>query len=119
MSQGLLDEAVWVELFKLQEESAPGLVQGLVDDFFRSVPVSISIMKSALANRDVNVLGMEAHKLKSSCAYLGAAGLRELCIRIEQVASLDGVPEAALLVTRLEADFDQVREQITLRAANA
>lgn len=117
MSQSPIDESVWEELFKLEEEAAPGLVKGLVEEFFKNVPESIEKMRVALVKRDAEALGLEAHKLKSACAYLGALEMRDLCARLEKLAASENSTDAKLVVDQLDAEYAQVKARILMRIA--
>jgi two-component system, sensor histidine kinase and response regulator len=59
-------------------------VSELVDLFVASAPASISEIRLALENSNLEHLVIIAHTLKGTCANFGADPLRELCAQIEQ-----------------------------------
>lgn len=61
------------------------IVKRAVEKFLETTPPIIAEMHAALAAKDHTEVGLLAHKLKSSAAFMGAEELRDLLIRIERV----------------------------------
>jgi CheY-like chemotaxis protein len=54
------------------------------------LPRGIATMRAAQAQWDIVTLRMEAHSLKGSCGFVGAAQLADLCARLMATCGLDG-----------------------------
>ncbi len=79
-------------------------------------------IRDGLEAKDAGSVRRSSHSLKSSSGNVGAAGLSEICRKIEEAASA-GVPPAAgdFLIDKLEEECRWVREELKslLDAGNA
>jgi HPt (histidine-containing phosphotransfer) domain-containing protein len=62
----------------------------------------------ALAAGDDPAVGMAAHALKGSCAYLGAVRLGELCRSLEERANAADLSEGAATAAGIRDEFATV-----------
>ena len=85
------------------------IVGNLIDLFLESTPAAMAEAKSAAMQQLAPQLGRAAHTLKGSCSNFGAERMREVCQRLESLASTgttDGAPE---LLEQIEREFHYVR----------
>ena len=88
----LIDDEIIAELRDVMEEE---FVE-LIGSFLHDLPVQLDLIQAAIAQSDTAELYRIAHKLKSSCASLGAMRLAELVRRLEQAGrqnALDGADQ--------------------------
>ncbi len=80
--------------------------------FIQHVPRQIEDIRQAVADRDGPALKLHAHKLKGSCAAVGAVRMTELCGALEPHP-----PESAGLVADLRREFRKVEKVFSVRAS--
>lgn len=95
------------QLDMLRSMSKPGedLLGMLIEVFLQTTPPIIDELKSSWANKDKSATAKQAHKLKSSAANLGLAGLSKLCQTIEQGLKADAVLDYDHLIGRIDEYF--------------
>ena len=92
-----------VEMDKGQEES---LLKELVSLFQTQTPLQFQKINHGLTNKDATEIGRAAHTLKSSCSYLGAMEMVDICKKLETIQK--GVvswDEGSALYQRLQELF--------------
>lgn len=107
-----LDESALVRIFRIGGNE---LVAELIVSFLTHTPGRIADARGALQSGDRKALGLAVHSLKSSCANIGAAGMREQAARIEQLAAQGDADAIAPLLARLQTEFDSIRPQLEAR----
>lgn len=80
----------------------------LVDTYGDDAPVQVEQMRQGLAGGDMALVHRAAHTLKSNSASLGATGLAELCLEIEEAAR-DGRADDR---ERLRSQVDQMEVEL-------
>jgi HPt (histidine-containing phosphotransfer) domain-containing protein len=80
------------------------MVQGYVQD----APGRLGRLKAALVAGDRNMLGRQAHDLKSNSATIGATALSSLAARIEQEAEAASSGDLEAWIQAAEAMLPQV-----------
>ena len=70
--------------------------------FERTAADSVTAMAEAISGSNHEILGFNAHKLKSACANLGAVRMATLCKQIEQCAASGTIEEAVDIFAALE-----------------
>jgi histidine phosphotransfer protein HptB len=83
-------------------------VSELVDLFVASAPASISEMRLALKESNLEHLVIIAHTLKGTCGNFGAAPLRELCAKIEQAGLSGDTDSRADLILSAGRELDRL-----------
>jgi HPt (histidine-containing phosphotransfer) domain-containing protein len=106
---GVLDESVLEGLRALQDRSAPDLLKNLIGLFLDDTPARIEAVRGAVEQKQAVSLARLAHALKGASANLGVRSMTQTCGQLEELGRTDKIREAPVLVTRLEAEFDQVR----------
>jgi signal transduction histidine kinase/DNA-binding NarL/FixJ family response regulator len=107
----VLDQAV-VGLLRDLDRGAPGTLRDLAAAFTTDAPADLEAMKRSLARLDVDGVVVAAHRLKGSCAALGAAGMAALASDVEGRVADGRVDQALELVVRLEQAFSDVRAAV-------
>jgi HPt (histidine-containing phosphotransfer) domain-containing protein len=105
-----VDMAVLNSFEEAQGEGEPDLIVELIDLYLEDTPHRVADIREALAKTDGLSLQRSAHGLKGSSASLGAGQVAKLCEELELKANEVSFQEVALIVTRLEREFERVRE---------
>lgn len=105
-----VDMAVLQSLEDAQGEGAPDLIVELIDLYLEDTPHRVTHIREALAKTEGLTLGRAAHGLKGSSASLGATQVALLCEELELKAHNVSFEAVAAIVTRLEREFERVRE---------
>ncbi|MDT5040673.1 MAG: two-component system, sensor histidine kinase and response regulator [Actinoplanes sp.] len=95
-------------------ETERALVHRLVTSFLARAPQQLTAITDAVAADDLRTVADQAHSLTGAAGTIGAAGLRQLCERIEDDARA-GRRTAPAVLHRLRTELDQVEQR--LRAA--
>ena len=94
-------------LHELPDKRLPASVAEMIEIFFQYVPTKLAEARAAEDSGDLGALQHAVHPLKSSAGNLGAAVMKELAARIEQLAmDHDGAPISGLM-RELEAAYTQ------------
>ena len=94
------------------------VVDSVLDEFLKQVPVDTAEMEAGLTGGDLVSVGKAAHRLKGTAGVLGAAKLHPLCASME-IASKEGKgPEAAQIFAELKVEAQRCVDAVpTARAA--
>ena len=82
----------------------------LLGEFLDDASARLSGCRDALARGDRATAAREAHTLKGAAAAVGARGLRELALRLEESAALPDAPTDSLL-TQAAAELERARRR--------
>ena len=99
-----LDE---VTLEKLRTLGGEKFVAEMIEIFFRYVPTKLAEARAAEAAGDLDALQHAVHPLKSSAGNLGAAAMKDIAVRIEQLAMEKNGGPIPGLMRGLEAAYAQ------------
>jgi CheY-like chemotaxis protein/HPt (histidine-containing phosphotransfer) domain-containing protein len=102
------------ELGGEHSETERALVHRLVTSFLARAPQQLTAITDAVADDDLYTVADRAHSLTGAAGTIGAAGLRQLCERIEDDARA-GRRTAPAVLHRLRIELDRVEQR--LRAA--
>ena len=91
------------------------LVRQMVELFESLVPSRLSTIRAALERADAESVQLEAHALKSSAGNVGATRMRELCQRLESLATSGDLSVASDLAHALEEEFNQIAPRLRSR----
>ena len=105
-----VDMAVLTSFEEAQGEGEPDLVVELIDLYLEDTPHRVAAMREAMAKTDGQSLERAAHCLKGSSASLGAGQVAVLCEELEQIARDFSLQAVEVVVTRLEHEFERVRQ---------
>jgi HPt (histidine-containing phosphotransfer) domain-containing protein len=100
----LLDQSM---LDRLHEWGGAELRGKMVDLFFENGRERVAGVKEGLASGDLELAERSAHSLKSSAATLGAARVRSVAGRIEELLEQGNAPAATALFDELNHRFEE------------
>jgi HPt (histidine-containing phosphotransfer) domain-containing protein len=112
---GVLDDQTIAQLRAIGD--LPFFVE-LIDLYVADAHSRIEDMLTAIAEGNAERLAGEAHALKSSSGNIGAAAVSDLCAELEMAAAEGMPPDAADLVSRLEAEYARAIAELTKAAAS-
>jgi CheY-like chemotaxis protein len=114
----VLDRAILDSLWELGGDS-PAVIEELTNLFIEGAPADIAVLSGALARADLVQTASAAHRIKGSCAAVGATRMGRLAAQIE-VAALDNRSEGiAARVVEMQASFEDVRGALLAVAARS
>jgi len=113
---GPLDHDV---IARLREELPADFLGRLVETFADQTPGLITDVRRAADDEDAASLHRAAHKLKGSCANLGAVELGGLCADLEARGLTGTLTGADVIVSRLAAVFEQTDTALRAELAEA
>ncbi len=91
----------------------------LVESFETSSVESLRALAAAVEAGDVEALGREAHRFKGEASTLGAGGVAELCVELEQMqAPLDRVA-AGQRLSRADQEMQRVLHDLQVELGTA
>lgn len=108
MSDNVIDRAALDRLLTAIGGDMEDLEE-LLDDFAELGPQTLSKMKSAAAERDLDTLRISAHSLKSNARDFGAMALAAQCERTERAAVSGEIDDPAAYVASIEHELDRAR----------
>jgi HPt (histidine-containing phosphotransfer) domain-containing protein len=85
------------------------LLDELIDEFVRACSHERQALVVAIQNADPRMVHEVAHRLRGSCAALGATHLTALCAALEANARADSVEGAQQFISELDDEFQRVR----------
>lgn len=107
VKEPIFDPAAFDQFHQFWGEDAPAVIQEIVPMFFQETPPAIQAIEEAYERGDWDAVRQTAHRLKSSCATVGAAALASLCREIEAAAEAGDTSRLATLVPRLRELYTQ------------
>jgi two-component system sensor histidine kinase/response regulator len=108
-----VDMAALSRLEEVQMEGEPDLIVELIDLYLTDAPRQISRLLEAVTKTDGTLLKRAAHSLKGSSANLGVLQMAALCDELERVDSGQSFQGVITILTRLEQEFERVRQVFT------
>ena len=96
----------------LETPGEGGEFSEIVDLFLGNAQRNCNAAREALANGDRQSLELAAHSLKGSSSTMGAARMAALCASLEEAGHNGALDRAALLVERLDTEFDLVQREL-------
>jgi len=80
----MIDYSVLDEIRLLQREGMPDIVNKAISNYLQDFPIIRSQLEEAILASDGGAIAKLAHRLKSSCATLGAMRLSEMFKEMEK-----------------------------------
>jgi CheY-like chemotaxis protein len=108
----LIDQRIVTELGALDEPGTPSLLRSVMRDYLDEAPGIISDIKRLADQREATQLSARAHKLGGVSASIGAAGMADVCKRIEQQVSAGDLTGLSAMVDQLELRFARTRSEL-------
>jgi PAS domain S-box-containing protein len=109
-SSSPLDARVLGELRALDAPGS-GFFQGVIGLFLSTVPGRLDALAAAAAQGNAKAVAAMAHALRSTCGNVGAKGMHDLCVQIEEKAD-EGAAALAPLVRAILEEYRQVRAEL-------
>ena len=109
----VLDHAILENIRGLQEEDEPDLLTELVEVFEWDVPPRLATLWEALEGGDAGTIESTSHTLKGSAGNLGVARMAETARLLHEAGRAGDLREAATLLRRLDADFEEARAEFS------
>lgn len=94
-------------------------VANMLDRFLSTTPERLQTLCEAAAAGDCETIEFQAHTLKSSCGYVGAIVMTEICKTLESRARAGDCAEAVPLVAELQASFALVAPRLEAMLAQS
>lgn len=107
-----LDAKALAELAALDPDGTGRLLPRVLATYEASLLRLVEQAQAALRASDPAALRLAVHTLKSSSASVGALALSELCASAEQAVRLGRQDDLPLLVERLVAESERVRQAV-------
>jgi signal transduction histidine kinase/DNA-binding response OmpR family regulator len=93
---------------ELSKKAKKNILKSLTQVFIEDAKLSLVDLRARFERKDHDGLVKQAHKLKSSCANIGALQMRDICERIERLAPDDDLNTVQPLLHLLEAHYEKV-----------
>lgn len=106
----IVDMAVLLSFEEVQAEDEPDLISELIDLYLDDTARQMVLMQKAVVEADERALKRAAHSVKGSSANLGIRRMALLCQELEHLDCGDSFQQANLLLTKIFAEFECVRE---------
>jgi two-component system, sensor histidine kinase and response regulator len=103
-----LDRKVITGLRGLQGEDETDIVAELAGMFLDDARQRLSALEEAVLGDDAPAVERLAHTLKGSSANMGARGMSDLCMRLEDAGASGDLSQGFRLLTRLKEEFVRV-----------
>jgi HPt (histidine-containing phosphotransfer) domain-containing protein len=87
-------------------------VQNLIARFIQTTPERLQLLQDAVAAGDCETIEFQAHTMKSSCGYVGATVMVEVCKMLESLARAGDIGDAGRLVEELQKSFELVTPRL-------
>jgi len=109
-----IDRTVLDGIRALEGDGNRGLLERIIGVYLSDSPRLVEGILSAAEKGDTESLLRAAHTLKSSSANVGAAGLSDLCRKLEGMARAgEPVSAGAPVLSKIEGEFRSVREALS------
>jgi signal transduction histidine kinase/DNA-binding NarL/FixJ family response regulator len=114
-----LDASRIKNLKKMSSEMDGSLFAELLSLFKTNSPGHLKKIETAIRSKNAELLGKEAHYLKSSSANLGAAEMSDVCRKLEMIAENGSLDDAAELGQKLQVLFTEACQELEKEATSA
>jgi signal transduction histidine kinase/CheY-like chemotaxis protein/HPt (histidine-containing phosphotransfer) domain-containing protein len=102
----------WDVLAELLAMTKPEFLQDLLGIFLRDSRRMVADLRAAHERGDREAWRQVAHKLRGSCATIGARPMMRLTADMEDLSDEEAYPRGGVLLGRLEDEFRAVREAL-------
>jgi len=107
-----LDTGCLDAILSLQRPGRPDILAKVIGQYFADAVNQIEVMRRGYVDGDAAVIRGASHRMKSSCANLGAIWLADLCKELEGICRDGSLPADMGLITGIEAGFYEAKEQL-------
>jgi len=109
-AEGTIDKEVLCELRYSIGESINQVIQAFLED----LPVHLSSLEQSITAADATLMAEFAHTIKGSSRNLGANGMAELCVKVEQLGHAGSTDGAMDILQQLGDEWERVRTILEL-----
>ena len=111
-SDRALDPKVIASLRQLTNPGEPDVLAEVLQLFLDEAPKKLRSLQTALGTGDASQAARLAHSLKGSSGNIGAASMRDLCGRIDELAKSGDLRRIAPLMASLTDEYQRVELEI-------
>jgi len=108
----MVDRRIVDELRAIDAPGQPSLLRSLLQDYLCEAPAAILDIRRFADRREAQHLAQRAHKLAGVSASLGARGVNEICVQLEQRIEAGDLVGLAPIIDRLESRFARTRSEL-------
>jgi HPt (histidine-containing phosphotransfer) domain-containing protein len=105
-------------LRKLGSDLGPLFFPQLLEIFVSDTVKRLAVLRSAIAGRETELFGQEAHALKGASLTIGANEMAAICKQLESLGTAKSFEGAPGMLAQLEREFDRVRGELDLEESN-
>jgi HPt (histidine-containing phosphotransfer) domain-containing protein len=105
MPSPILDQEAIDNLRALDPDGGDAFLREIIGIFLEDTPLRIAEIDQSLAAGDVPTFIRAAHTIKGASSNVGAAALRAVAEKLEQLAKKDGLVDVTALVAELKTEF--------------
>jgi two-component system sensor histidine kinase RpfC len=109
----------WTMVADLLAMTPPDFLADLLGLFFRDAARALTDLRIAWREDDFASWAPLAHKLRGSCATLGARAMMEICATMEDLDEPAMMASGERLLDALEVEFDRARELLAAQQRKA
>ena len=103
----LLDRSQLLSLNALNRPGEPNILAELIDIFCRQTPDILKNLQDQLKMQDYEQGKALAHKLKGSCANIGASKLASLALALEEQLGSDQKENLEILLEQINTNYPE------------
>ncbi|WP_457575185.1 EAL domain-containing protein [Desulfomarina sp.] len=111
-SGNLLDSSALQQLRDLKKKTGHDILSKAINTFLKHSPMDIAAIKEAAKHNRKNELKKLAHRLKSSCATLGAVELSKYYAELETISESTDSSRVLTLVSHIENLLERVTDAL-------
>jgi HPt (histidine-containing phosphotransfer) domain-containing protein len=110
-----LDPSVLIQMERFADkEGDRQIVTDLVNIFLKTTPQRLNQLDLAVEQKDLAMIKLIAHSLKSSCGYLGAQRMRSLCIVLEDTCISGELGELPRWVESIHHEYSKLKGELEI-----
>jgi len=107
-TNGQFDQLALARIQQLNRPDGTSMLNHAVELFLQTAEESVSTLRKAEREADMEAIRFTAHKLKSGCANLGATSMTELCRQLEEHARGGLAENIPNLIAHIESELVDV-----------
>lgn len=113
-----LEPSKILSLKALETHGNQEVLKKCIELFFSTTPERLNKISTSIENGDGKAVSFEAHRLKSSCATLGAQRMADLCYELEQTTKDPGnqteKKDLEEIYSNISSEYANARSELTL-----
>jgi HPt (histidine-containing phosphotransfer) domain-containing protein len=119
MSTQILDDlnALGQYLEMLGDDGAEFVIE-IIDTFLEDAPNNFNYLDQSMAQNDFVTFRRAAHTLKTGCATVGAKGLAQDLLKLEEAGAANNLSAISGLVERCKINYQQLKSELEQQKQN-